>query len=1242
MKATRTICALLLACLLPSGASARNAVIDINDENFPDINFRNYLTSKDYGLDGKLTADEIVEVGAINVSGMNITSLQGIEFFSALAELNCSSNMLTDLDVSKNEELSKLVCSDNQLSELYTLKNINLTELRCDGNQLTSLDLSENNVLTILDCSNNQLKSLNVSDNIELRVLDCSNNQLTTLDLSGNATLTQVYCYNNQINAVGMEVLVNRLPDVTEAEIYAVDTMNNSEQNVCANIHVVAANAKGWTVYDYNNNAPHALEASDSEFDIIINAENFPDENFRNFLLRQDYGQDGLFTKEEIATVTAINVSSQNVASLQGIEFFTAITALDCTNNQLTALDVSNNTKLTTLKCYCNKIKKAQMEALIASMPEVENGNFYVYYKNEQEAEGGATFDDDQGDWIFGARGFSQGEITSNETILPTDYNEITKALAAIAASKGWTVWCHGYYESGNYGWYVYEVSGLLAINEKNFPDDNFRAYLLSQSYGKDGLFTEDEIAAVTTLNVSAMGIASLDGIELFTALTELRCNNNQLTSLVLSKNTKLTYVDCSNNLLTELDLSKNTSLVKLYCYGNQIKNTQMDELITNLPKIENGYFYVISSESTEKNIFTKLQATAAKAKGWTPYQYNHDSDSYSVYTGSATVTIINAITFPDDNFRDWLLKQEYGADGELSADEISFVTKMVIWGKDIVTLQGIEYFTALTELSCHTNQLASLDLSKNTELTYLDCGINLLTTLDMSKNTKLTTLNCYGNQLTTLDVSANTNLSSLDCSYNQLTTLDLSKNTALTTLYCYNNQIKDAQMDALIASLPTVEKGILYVMNDEPTEQNVCTRSQVGTAIAKGWNTYYYDNENAKWQEYEGINTDEEITVGNALVAGFSSFNSLDFTGSDVSAWIATGFRGGNVMLSRVDKVPAGTGVYLKAQEAGKFTVSATDDKAYYANFFVGTPAGLTVEPTETVGGETYQTLSFALSKTTGKPGFFPNTADKTYAAGKMYLHLPAWALADEAREDEGGEETETTDEGLVTVTVSEVGAAGFSSDKSVDFTGITGVSAWIATGFVDGNVLLSRVYAVPAGTGVYLKADNPGTAVTRNIPVTTEKACYANLFVGTGGTAITVKPTETIDGVTYRTLSFAKSKTTGKPGFFPNTDDKAYAAGKMYLRLPDELINMGSEARQMASEDATDDSRAFGLVFCETECLDGNGEMANGTTDIRSRMSDGMTDLRGVYDLQGRKVLNRKPMNKKSFIISGGRVHY
>ena len=50
----------------------------------------------------------------------------------------------------------------------------------------------------------------------------------------------------------------------------------------------------------------------------------------------------------------------------------------------------------------------------------------------------------------------------------------------------------------------------------------------------------------------------------------------------------------------------------------------------------------------------------------------------------------------------------------------------------------------------------------------------------------------------------------------------------------------------------------------------------------------------------------------------------------------------------------------------------------------------------------------------------------------------------------------------------------------------------------------------------------------------------------------------------------------------------------------------------------------------------------MANGTTDIRSRMSDGMTDLRGVYDLQGRKVLNRKPMNKKSFIISGGRVHY
>jgi hypothetical protein len=38
-------------------------------------------------------------------------------------------------------------------------------------------------------------------------------------------------------------------------------------------------------------------------------------------------------------------------------------------------------------------------------------------------------------------------------------------------------------------------VATGITINETNFPDENFRNWILSQEYGKDGVLTDDEIA---------------------------------------------------------------------------------------------------------------------------------------------------------------------------------------------------------------------------------------------------------------------------------------------------------------------------------------------------------------------------------------------------------------------------------------------------------------------------------------------------------------------------------------------------------------------------------------------------------------------------------------------------------------------------------------------------------------------------------------------------------------------------
>lgn len=237
----------------------------------------------------------------------------------------------------------------------------------------------------------------------------------------------------------------------------------------------------------------------------------------------------------------------------------------------------------------------------------------------------------------------------------------------------------------------------------------------------------------------------------------------------------------------------------------------------------------------------------------------------------------IDKTNFPDDNFWNYLLEQDYGKDGVLTEAEIRNITVMDVSEKEIKSLKGIEYFTALRSLSCGFNELTAPDVSKNTALTYLRCDDNKLTALDISKNTALTRLSCSGNSLTsldlskntaltslscncnaltTLDVSANTSLDYLACYSNQLATLDLSKNMALENLLCFKNQISGQNMDALIGSLRQNESEEFcgfYVMDGNEPNQNVCTKSQAAAAKAKGWLPQYWDEEEEFWQEYEG-----------------------------------------------------------------------------------------------------------------------------------------------------------------------------------------------------------------------------------------------------------------------------------------------------------------------------------------------------------------------------------------------------
>ncbi len=832
----------MLICLtmVPNSVVASTDII-IDATNFPDDNFRNFLLSQPYGSDEKLTTEEIASITTIQVGNKGIYDLKGIEFFTALTNLNCSYNKLTSLDVSKNTSLSQLTCYRNSLTALDVTKNTALFYLGCGENNLTSLDVGNNTDLRTLYCYRNKLTSLDVSTNTKLRDLNCKYNQLFTLDLSSNTSLEQleclannltslvlpnnnkltyIVCYLNKIKGERMDALIASLPTVVSGKLKVISN-SSDEANICTTLQVTTAKAKGWTVYQYNTQSQTDDEYSGSvpentSTGITIDATNFPDETFRNYLLSQDYGSDGKLTKTEIAGITRMSVRMKGIKDLTGIEYFTALTFLDCIYNSLTSLDLWNNTELDTLICFDNKLtslnitKNKKLRTLRCDSNKLTS----LDVSNNANLTELSCYDNS-----FTILDLSHNKMLDNLTCSKTKLS----TLDVSKNTKLTKLFCH----SNN--WTTLDVSKNVALE---------------------------------VLECSSNNLTSLD-VSKNTKLESLDCSFNSLTTLDLSKNPALRLLKIQRNNFTALDLSKNTALKTLWCYRNSIKDEKMDALIASLPNVASGHFEVISDYADEGNVCTTIQVNNVNAKGWKAYLYM-EGGYYTLYYGSQPEVVgiaIDATNFPDEAFRNYLLNQPYGSDAMLTEEEIASISQIDVSNCGIKSLKGIEYFTALTDLSCPYNQLSSLDVSKNTELAVLNCTENKLIKLEVSNLTKLKHLYCSGNRFTSLDVSKNTLLTELFCAGNDLSTLDVSKNTLLYYLYCHlnkltsldlskNKQLKElkisvnnisgANMDALIESLPTVEGGRLYAIDTrDEMEANVCTKQQVAMAKQKGWTVY-------------------------------------------------------------------------------------------------------------------------------------------------------------------------------------------------------------------------------------------------------------------------------------------------------------------------------------------------------------------------------------------------------------------
>ena len=196
----------------------------VNSSNFPDECFRSYIKKfVDTNGDDKLSTDEIDAVELIFAHGgksktySDLESLEGIEYFTNLKELQCYDTQLKTIDCSTLEKLETLEIQNTDISELDISNNRQLKKLDCYSTKIKDLDVSNNTELEVLNvhktdiseldvsmlpnlwellCSGTGIEDIDVSKNEKLQSLDVSDTSVSKVDISNNRELMGLYCIN--------------------------------------------------------------------------------------------------------------------------------------------------------------------------------------------------------------------------------------------------------------------------------------------------------------------------------------------------------------------------------------------------------------------------------------------------------------------------------------------------------------------------------------------------------------------------------------------------------------------------------------------------------------------------------------------------------------------------------------------------------------------------------------------------------------------------------------------------------------------------------------------------------------------------------------------------------------------------------------------------------------------------------------------------------------------------------------
>jgi Leucine-rich repeat (LRR) protein len=548
----------------------------------------------------------------------------------------------------------------------------------------------------------------------------------------------------------------------------------------------------GSYVVDSNGNRVYNKDVYVSDdYVAIINATNFPDANFRSWLLENfpGYIHDG-----HVNNWGVFNLSGKNISNLKGIEYFTNLSSLNISNNNLTSVDLSHNTNLEDLYCSNNQLTSLNLSNLT---------NLEIL------------------------------DCSNNKlTTLSTSDKSYLKTLNCSSNTLLTTLFCY------RCDLTTLNVTGCTALKD-------LRCYENASLTAITGLAN---CAAITYLDCEDCAITSLPGVNSMSNIATLLARNNKLTALTVANksklatlrvggNTTLASLACNNNALTTLDVSGCTGLTELFCYENAnlaaITGLANCTAITYLDCEDCAI-----TDLTGVNNMTNIATLLARNNKLASLAINYKGSLVTLrVSGNTTLTTLsccrNALTSLNIT----------GCTGlkELRCYE----------NANLTTITGLADCTAITYLDCEDCKISDLSAvntmtniqkiyARNNKLTtFAVTGKSDLTYLRVSGNQSLTTLQCANNALTTLDFTNCPALTHASCAGNSLTSLTVTGCTSLKNLFCNRNRISGTAMTNLVNSLPTrtaSDPGNFNVLNNT-NENNVITAAQLAIARGKYWN---------------------------------------------------------------------------------------------------------------------------------------------------------------------------------------------------------------------------------------------------------------------------------------------------------------------------------------------------------------------------------------------------------------------